>query len=166
MTAAGSVPFGSGWRVHQQTSPPRRLKRRDESDMDTKARLEKLADLAQYAASKKLIVTRVHHGAPDGELTDVGIANFPDPDGSEDRVRRTIAFGHTHPASATYREEFPVSDGGRKAIVNTIPYDFSESYRIADIWKGGRGGEDHAWQEFEDAESLIDFLADRLTASL
>lgn len=133
--------------------------------MDTKARLEELANLSGYASSKELILIPIHHQAPEGELTSLGIANFPDSDRTDTPVRRTITFTHTRPASATYREEFLQSDGGRRAISNPIPYDFSESYRIADIWKGGQGGEDRAWQEFENPEALIDFLAQRLTAS-
>lgn len=135
--------------------------------MDARARLEKLVNLSAYAASKDLIVIPIHRRASEGELISVGIGNFPDRAGEDaDTVRRTITFKYTAPNSATYREEFLDSDGGRKAISDTLPYDFSDSYRMADFWRASGSGKALPWQEFGDAKALIDFLAGRLNAPL
>lgn len=129
--------------------------------MDERDRLDQLASLPAYASSKGVFVIPLHHRAPDGELISLGVANLPDPDSPADFVRRSITFS-ARGGAARLREEHEKDDGGREAIGFEVPYDFSGSYRIADIWRGSTESDEQTWEEFDDAESLIDFLADRL----
>jgi len=128
--------------------------------MGERSRIEELVGLAGYAASKDLILTSTHYKAADGKLIELRIASLPDADAANASVRRSITFSPRREA-ARYDEERPKTGGGRTAVVDDVPYDFSASYRIADIWNGRIVGDDRTWEELQDGRDLIDFLAAR-----
>jgi len=128
--------------------------------MGERSRFEELVELAGYAASKDLILTSTHYQAPDGKLVELQIAGRLDADPAKAPVRRSITFSPDRDA-ASFREERPKSGGGRTAVSHDVSYDFSVSYRIADVWKGRNFGDDRTWEELDDGKDLIDFLAAR-----
>lgn len=128
--------------------------------MDEQERLEALADKGGYASSKGLAITPIYRRASDGEVVHLGIANIPEPGEPDGSERRTVSFD-VQSGGGRYREERRVSEG-TTGVTYELPFNFSESYRIADIWKGTRVGESRSWEEFSEPERFIDFLARRL----
>lgn len=133
--------------------------------MDAAERLEELAGLRGYASPKGLIIVRNPDDAPGGELSSLLVANQSDSGEDDGLVRRTIRFG-AQSTTARYLKEQPKGSGGTSADGCDLPYDFSESYRIADIWSRSAQGEEQTWEEFDNAKSLVDFLANRLNQEL
>lgn len=128
--------------------------------MDEQKRFEALADKGGYASSKRVVITPIYRRASDGRLMQLGIANIPElgePDGPE---RRSVSFD-VQSGAGRYREEKVISER-TTGVTYELPLDFSESYRIADIWKGAQVGESRSWEELTEPERLIDFLASRL----
>lgn len=128
--------------------------------MDKQERFEALADKGGYASSNGLVITPIYRRASDGKLVHLGIANIPEPGEPDGPEKRSVSFD-LQSGGGRYREERRISEGVT-GVTYQLPFNFSESYQIADIWKGTRVGESRSWEEFSEPERFIDFLASRL----
>lgn len=128
-------------------------------------RLEELAAASAYAAERGLGVTALRDRRGDGELIGFTISSFPGE--APPRTWPGPVYVSIHidvrGGRARFLEHFEREDGTHVHRGRDLPFDFSDSYRLADIWRSGpEGGEPPDWIEFSRPEPLVDFLADRL----
>jgi hypothetical protein len=134
----------------------------DEAGRD---RIQRLAREGPYARERGLMLIPISHRGRDGKLISLGVSPLPDPD-LDQNPERSLSF-HAGRTVARYLEVHEKPDGRRHGVSYKAPFDFSESYRIGDIWSGTFRGADEDWpktREFSDPQSFIDFLSERLTS--
>lgn len=129
-------------------------------------RLREIASLSAYASGRGLGITPLFDRTGDGGLISLTVTRRPGEITAGSPVYVSIHFDGRG-ERARFLEHYEQHDGRHEHEAHDLPFDFSASFRIDDIWTGGRErDEDPPAMEFSDAESLIDFLADRLGAAL
>ena len=124
-------------------------------------RIWRVLRAAQYAHEMGFIVGAWDHR--DGRPISVLIATRPGvtpPAGRGSAAAVTLRLGD---AVGHYTEEYRRGDGERRLVTYDLPFDFSASFEVADIWDADwPGAPDPPKRTFTSAEPLIAFLARRL----
>mgnify|MGYP006303057709 CR=1 FL=1 len=129
-------------------------------------RLREIASLSAYASERGLGITPLFDRTGDGGLISLTVTRRPEEITAGSPVYVSIHFG-ARSQRARFLQHYEQHDGTHEHVAHEVPFDFSDSFRVGDAWADERErGADPPTVEFGDAESLVDFLADRLEDAL
>lgn len=125
-------------------------------------RLSMLAGETAHAARNGIFLTPLWRPSPgDGDLASVKLAMVCEEMAPGGLYRTELSFP-TDGERAQYAETHATEEG-TTGLVHDLPYDFSDGYRVRDIWEGETmPARDPSWKELDGPRELIEFVADRM----